>query len=811
MQLSHTKSMIALFIMLVLCHSSEGMAQSRIGISSLKGSNIGDLTPDTWDTNTNNVSGNDNRDIFLFYNPATQKFINIGGYWGTHAVLSSTPLGFFAVDRKKGGDLATGEYVFGSLTNNVSGTDRGCLMSYVNNSLTDDDDKPDMGLFLDRNNTSSTSLYNHEVWILEQVTDGGFAEDDCVYTIKCKRKLTDGSDIYVTAYPSDELRSCETMQKSNVADDKYRYWKLIKLSEYQELYKAELGSLDAYVDITPRIGDPNFSCNNADINKWKVKNFKSGQVNFGIKNYFRSYSQSSDAIAESYTSENKNGINGGDNDYQRNYCMYMAGEIYGSSNGSISQDIEISHPGWYILQCKGVTSTNYACLFIQSGSTDSPTYHYTALKQVDRSVMTGWDEGWSERNLPLQKGGLTNISYLLDTRSEDYTSELLIFFPEAGFEKDAKSNLKPQTIKIGISTRGNDATNDAADDWTVFKNFRLYYAGQSDKPELVLSEENMYDTYYLKDLGYLQNTSITFKNKPLHLNRSLKQNKWNSIILPVSFGKADFERAFGENAKLAELGELTNTQVHFFSVTKEDDNGYFFKANTPYIIFPTQEENEPNGYSTIYPENDPLTGTDANKNVDVKIEGKHYLIFKATLPTKTENGVESNNIPYSAPWKVTGQKVEAPNGMTMTAYGLLAQNYKEDSTYGYQLRDDYEGVSNDEFSMADSYLMTNGVLTYKKNGAVSKAFRCFFRLTEPSSTGSPAKQTNLSWSLDGITMDNGTTAIDPITIEDSSLNIAAKYANAIYNLNGQLISNGNDTTNLPKGIYIINGRKITIK
>jgi len=795
---------------------------SRMGVSDLKGSDIEDLTADSWNSTTNDVNGDEARDIFLFYNPATKMFINIGGYWGSHAVLSNSPLGFFKVKRQKGGDLGKGEYVFGSLTNNVSGTDRGCLMSYVSTSLTDDEEKPDMGLYLDRNNTSSTSLYDNEVWILEQVTDGDFAESDYVYTIKCKRKLTDGSDMYVTAYPSDELRSCETMQKSNVTDDKYRYWKLIKLSEYQELYNQEIGSLDAYVDITPRIGDPNFSCNNADLDKWKiVGNFKDGQVSFGIKNYYRGYKTASQSIDKKYNAigEKTEEVSGNNNDYLRNYCMYMAGEIYGSSNGSISQDIEISHPGWYILQCKGVTSTNYACLFIQSGSTDSPTYHYTALKQVDRSVMTGWDEGWSERDLPLKNGGLTNISYLLDTRAEDYTSELLIFFPEASFEKDTESNLKPQTIKIGISTRGNNGTVDGSgDDWTVFKNFRLYYAGKNDLPDLVLSEENLFtDNDYLSDLGYLKNTTITFNNKPLHLKRIFTLNKWNSIILPVSFNKDNFERAFGEDAKLAELGELTNTQVHFYSVTSDDENGYFFKANTPYIIYPTKEPTEQSDYSTNYEiesqgssststEEDEATetGASATQNQAISLTGKHYLLLKATLDQDTETGIGK----YSAPWKVTGEKKTAPNGMTMTAYGLLAQNYDVDSDGKKTQRKGY-----DEVFMTDSYLMSGGVLTYKKNGAVSKAFRCFFKLTEPSSTENPAKQASLSWALDGVTIDGGTTAIEQVDFdEDNEWNPSAKYEHNIYNMSGQLVSSGSTSTaGLPKGIYIVNGRKTVVK
>ena len=56
--------------------------------------------------------------------------------------------------------------------------------------------------------------------------------------------------------------------------------------------------------------------------------------------------------------------------------------------------------------------------------------------------------------------------------------------------------------------------------------------------------------------------------------------------------------------------------------------------------------------------------------------------------------------------------------------------------------------------------------------------------------------------------DGSTTEIENISV-DGKLN--AKPIGAIYNLNGQLIRNANSMDNLPKGIYIMNGKKYIVK
>ena len=56
---------------------------------------------------------------------------------------------------------------------------------------------------------------------------------------------------------------------------------------------------------------------------------------------------------------------------------------------------------------------------------------------------------------------------------------------------------------------------------------------------------------------------------------------------------------------------------------------------------------------------------------------------------------------------------------------------------------------------------------------------------------------------------NGTTGIDEVAFGDEEP--TGKAAKGIYNMNGQLVSNGSDTTNLPAGMYIVNGKKCVVR
>lgn len=75
-----------------------GKAQNETlikGVESLSG--IDPMSSSYWETNTDTVGYRNNaadKTLFL-YNVGTGKFLNMGGAWGTHAAMHTTPKYFF--------------------------------------------------------------------------------------------------------------------------------------------------------------------------------------------------------------------------------------------------------------------------------------------------------------------------------------------------------------------------------------------------------------------------------------------------------------------------------------------------------------------------------------------------------------------------------------------------------------------------------------------------------------------------------------------------------------------------------------------
>lgn len=139
----------------------------------------------------------------------------------------------------------------------------------------------------------------------------------------------------------------------------------------------------------------------------------------------------------------------------------------------------------------------------------------------------------------------------------------------------------------------------------------------------------------------------------------------------------------------------------------------------------------------------------------------------------------------------------------MTAYGMLTRNYKKDATSGKNIL--LDGHS----PMADAYIMTadkttnKPVLKYKTGGGASKGFRCWFRyITTKASAAKP----QFALFIDGI---SEPTSIEDIMNNDEGITPAEKFAHGIYSLNGQKVGDSEAAWNhLPKGIYIVNGKKV---
>lgn len=365
------------------------------------------------------------------------------------------------------------------------------------------------------------------------------------------------------------------------------------------------------------------------------------------------------------------------------------------------------------------------------------------------------------------------------------------------------SNEKPAILRIGfyVDPTRNGASEVDPNELTAVDNFRLLYAGPRRNPELILDEEST-------DLRYLTEAKDEYKNSVLHLNRKLNANKWNSLILPVDLTWGQMKRTFGDAVKVAKLAALTENSVQFVTVEPQNDDDVMVTAFEPYIVKPPYTETRSAEYTVEHfytkegEDNSEWLGTDYKPSSDKdnrltkKIEKDHYDITMVSLDReKLKQAVDFKTWVSNTTFSGSG----TPG--TMVCKGTMAKTYANGEII--KDRDDLNG----DFFMYQGKLIQVPSGNNKENGERYqyglKAFRCWFELKSDTPTGS-----KVSLMIDGI--EDSATSIDDIHGSSNSTSYK-RGIEGVFNMHGQMVRRDNSLEGLPKGMYVVNGKKVIIK
>lgn len=583
------------------------------------------------------------------------------------------------------------------------------------------------------------------------------------------------------------------------------YWKIISMEEYYKLLANKSSEMAGKeVDFTFVVGDPNFEKEHGSLSKWKTEGLEEGTLKIGMDKYYKT---STDQTGYTNGYENPTVLNR----VLTNHGRALGVMIYNGGRGCFYQDVNIYHPGWYTVQCAGMTNAG-AKLFVQkvNGNEVSKPISTTLATITDEDINryntaggTGSSLGWPySYGLPMYNAIIEmNDKNINDGKYVNrFTNKVRIYIGEAtetspatlrfGVEVAEAANIVPLLApNNGNAPRKADTTNS---EMTVFDNFHLHFLGQDMQPELVLSED-------FTDLDYIEKAPYTYDLQPLHLQRTFSKgedgNNWNTIVLPVALTESQVKQAFGESTKLAKLYGITDNSIRFVYETANAD-GVLLRAFTPYLIKPDNTQGSNKEYKVSLKLNDDTSATP-------KADANHFLISSATLAGKQLKDGSTTEYEYPFSTKYEGYEVTAESETTdatlgtMTAHGTLCKTYE---TAGTILKD------RPTLKSGNCYIMKNNVM-YKvpvmEKGYGLKGFRCWFEYTAPES-GDATDPTNMKININGI--EDDATNIDDIAAADGIATIK-KYHSGIYSLNGKKISNGCDITSLPKGIYIVNGKK----
>ena len=506
------------------------------------------------------------------------------------------------------------------------------------------------------------------------------------------------------------------------------------------------------------------------------------------------------------------GFTGRTEAHQQNYGKYFYCYTKGLRGFTFYQDVEVHKGGWYLLRCNGLSTAN-SSESITTNGTPLANLFITALdaegNPIKEIYSTATLDGISQADAyqlakthngkPYEGAGIGHAFF-----EGKYENQVQICLDKAPNGNEI-SDKNPVTLRIGFYV---DPTPDgkpavADNELTAVDNFKLYYAGPRRNPELILDEEST-------DLRYLTLATDEYKNSVLHLNRKLNDNMWNSLILPVDLTWGQMKRTFGDAVKVAKLAKLTENSVQFETVEPANDDSVMVKAFEPYIVFPpyTQVKSAPYTVDRFYTSpgednsewlgKDYKPSKDENNRLTKTLKADHYDITMVSLDReKLIQHVGTDNT-----W-VSTKTFSATGGGhgTMVCKGTMAKTY--DNGKIIENRDNLNG----------DYFMYQGKLIQVPHGNMDdgkpysyglKAFRCWFELTPNTS----AEGKRVSLFIDGVA--DSTTGIDDIH-GNTDCTSYKRGIDGVFNMNGQMVRRGCSLEGLPKGLYVVNGKKIVIR
>lgn len=722
--------------------------------------------------------------ILCFYNVGAKLFLSPGGKWGTQASLDNTAYTLWLNE-------PSGDSDFFNIVNNLDNSSTGTYLGFGEGGDASD-------LYMDR------GAYN---FVFEKAPD--YKDNNKVYYVKM---TNNGKDYYVQAYPDGETKYCNFNEKQLTeadADYKNQEWKIITRTEYYTLLKANPANMEDVIDFSFIMKSPSFRIHDNDASEWTAT-AETDKIFFGDNMQYKTYAN--------------RGTKDWGGTYIRNHQQDCGKLFYSyakyAKGFEFYQDIQVHKAGWYLLRCNGFTtqvnkagkvSARLMMAVVKDGKIDeTKLYSAATLNKLSREAAT------TLMNADASGQGAGRAFY-----NGKYENQVQVCLDEKDLGIDKIDNDHPVTLRIGYYVDNDCELKDG--DVTCVDNFKLLYAGPRRNPELILDENQT-------SLLYLTNAKDSYKNSVLHLNRTLKEGQWNSLILPVSLKYGQMKRTFGDDVKVAKLTSLKNGVITFTTVEPEQDSDEMVTAFEPYIIKPTALTDDlglPYTAEKFYTREDDKDNAhwlsedcrketnDENDRFSLTIPAGHYDITMVTLDRKAlvnhlklseEDQAYYNEGKYDlidwdnkVSWISQTSFSTGANKGDLTCYGALTKTYDIVDGKGVILpgRDNLRG----------DYVMREGkIVQVPSNQDYGlKGFRCWFEVKGKIEGMASAPRLE----IDGIIDD--ATSIDDLNSQPSQFTSRHKGISGVFNLDGQKVREGESTQDLPKGIYIVNGRKVVVR
>lgn len=754
---------------------SNGTENTIEGVDKLFG-----IDPSSAICTNKGLAETDGNKIVCLYNVGAKKFLSIGSKWGTHASLNVSPHSIYMIWN------GSSQTYF--LQSKVTGSSTG---SY-------------MGIFKDKDGVNGVFMDRSENCAIRFEKAKDYSATNKVYLVKINTAKPPFDQLgYLTAYPNDENKLCDyktSLATEGTPEYKNQEWKVITKNEYYLLFNTAPAYMKSPVDASFLITCPDFRVNDTDAAKWLIRGGNlpddvKSHVYFGDKKMYKTYNIIGNTKDDAWTGRTE--------PHHQKYGQYFYCYTKGLRGFNIYQDVKVHKGGWYLLRCNGFSTANSSENIKQNGNplanlfiTELDVQGNPNKDKYSTATLNGISQADAETLGNTYEGAGIGRAFF----EGKYENQVQICLDKAPNGKEI-TNDNPVTLRIGFYVDPTDKSKVDANELTAVDEFKLLYAGPRRNPELILDEEST-------DLRYLTKATDEYKNSVLHLNRKLNDNMWNSLILPVDLTWGQMKRTFGDAVKVAKLAALTENSVQFVTVEPKNDDDVMVTAFEPYIVYPpyTQVKSAPytveHFYTSEGEDNSHWLGTnyeistDENNRLTKTLKGDHYDITMVSLDRKKLNEyVNTTN------W-VSKTIVSATDG-GMDCKGTMAKTYEKGEII--EGRDDLNG----------DYFMYKGKLIQVPHGNMDdgkpysyglKAFRCWFELKD--NTSAEGKPSQVSLLIDGV--EDSTTGIADIH-GSTDCTSYKRGIDGVFNINGQMVRRSCSLEGLPKGMYIVNGKKIIIR
>ena len=248
------------------------------------------------------------------------------------------------------------------------------------------------------------------------------------------------------------------------------------------------------------------------------------------------------------------------------------------------------------------------------------------------------------------------------------------------------------------------------------------------------------------------------KNAEVKLNRKFYRNYWNAICLPYSINRRQIEKVFGDGTMIVLMDNINTStkKVMFIEHANQD-----IIAGYPYLIFPTTKTEKENNDHTDHKVIDGITtratfGEADSPLFSVGTDGETYT------PGKMQ--------PNALVFKGTFSKADLPVGSyVITKSGTLAN--------------------------------------VPQTGLTINPYRAYIHFNKTDSEAKAIKLASMGFAgFDD--MEGETTSIEDLLFNDGIMTRPAD----VFTVNGQKVrSKAENLYGLPKGVYIVNGKKYVNK